>query len=63
MISGEVLKYRKGFLIRGSYETPFPRSRNFALTLPLKELGSAAEPCLTAGLFHKCEKELLVPTF
>ena len=36
--SGELLKYRNGFLIRGRYEKRFRRSRSFALTNP-------ASPC------------------
>ena len=35
MISGEVLKYRNGFLIRERYGTHFLRSSDFALTLPV----------------------------
>ena len=32
--SGELLKYRKGFLTRGGYGTALPRSTSFSLTLP-----------------------------
>ena len=50
MISGDVLKYRNGFFIRGRYETCFQRSSNFALTLPFAALpqvssASAASAC------------------
>ena len=38
MISGEVLKYRNGFLIEGRYETPLTRSSRFPLTLPAERL-------------------------
>jgi putative transposase len=38
MISGEVLKYRNGFLIEGRYETPLTRSSWFPLTLPAERL-------------------------
>ena len=34
MISGEVLQYRKGLLIRGRYETFFTNSSPFPLTMP-----------------------------
>jgi hypothetical protein len=34
MISGDVLKYRKGFFIREGYETAHFRSSTFPLTLP-----------------------------
>ena len=34
MISGDVLKYRKGFFIRGRYETLFTDSSPFPLTMP-----------------------------
>jgi len=34
MISGDVLKYRNGFLIRESYKTAISGSREFPLTPP-----------------------------
>ena len=38
MISGDVLKYRNGFLIEGCYETRLTGSSRFPLTLPGAEL-------------------------
>ena len=34
MISGDVLKYRNGFLIEGRYETRLTGSSRFPLTMP-----------------------------
>ena len=41
MISGDVLKYRNGFLIEGRYKTRLTSSRRFPLTLPTEELRPA----------------------
>ena len=38
MISGEVLKYLKGFFIRERYEAHFTDSSHFPLTMPLLEV-------------------------
>ena len=38
MISGDVLKYRNGFLIRERYETAISDSSEFLLTLPEGEV-------------------------
>ena len=38
MISGDVLKYRNGFLIRRGYETRLSGSSEFCLTVPFREV-------------------------
>ena len=44
--SGEVLKYRNGFLIRGRYETHLSASSYFSLTKPAKLLGIEKVPTI-----------------
>jgi len=51
MISGDVLKYRKGLLIRECYETIIFGSSEFPLTVPLIELYADIFVGDRAGLF------------
>jgi len=58
MTSGDVLKYRKGFLIRGGYEASLPASTYFLLTKPVEVLGEDVEIGVAATL----DDDAVVPT-
>ena len=49
MISGEVLKYRKGLFIRGRYETCLRRSSRVPLTMPAASMIADKNP----AVFHR----------